>query len=276
MALTANDLAAELERWILNGRLAVGERLPSERKLSEQFGVSRPAVREALRTLAERHLVDIQPARGTFVTDGSGFDAARPLESVYRRNRPTVRQLVEAREMLEAQAATLAASRATSEDLRAIGAAVERMEAAADPLEYVRNDLAFHLTLVHASHNPVIETMFGSIAPMVVELMIRSATDPSTREESGPLHRAAYEAILLRDADLAAELSVRHQRVAYRTYGADIERPVEVMARRELARLLGRAGGLNQLVDDLLHDVTRSAARDHQEGTESGAASPVW
>jgi GntR family transcriptional regulator, transcriptional repressor for pyruvate dehydrogenase complex len=101
MALTANDLAAELERLILSGRLAVGERLPSERKLSEQFGVSRPAVREALRTLAERHLVDIQPARGTFVTDGSGFDAARPLESVYRRNRPTVQKPFQAEQLQE-------------------------------------------------------------------------------------------------------------------------------------------------------------------------------
>jgi GntR family transcriptional repressor for pyruvate dehydrogenase complex len=257
MPYTADDVGDDLEQRILSGALPPGTKLPSERKMAEQFGVSRPVVREALRGLAARRLVDIQPARGTFVSDAGGFDAAQPMELMYRRNLPTARQLVEAREMLESRAAALAAERATREDIQALRAAVERMEAAQDPLEYVRNDLAFHLALARASHNPVIEVMFGSIAPMIVAIMIRSSGDPTVRRGSGSLHREAYEAILVRDGDLAAELLRQHQHVAFDTYGPDTERPVEVMARLEVSRLLGRAADLDELVADLLDEARR-------------------
>lgn len=260
MAFTPNDLATEIEREIINGVLPPGEKLASERKLAEQYRVSRPVVREALRTLAERNLVEILPARGTFVTDDSGLDAARPLEAVYRRHRPTVRQLVEARAMLESEAAALAAQRATREDVIALRSAVERMENAPDQLEYVRYDVAFHLALARASHNPVIEIMFGSIAPMVVELMIRSASDSRIRSSSGPFHRMAYEAILERDASAAAHALAQHQEVGAAAFGVDYDRPIEVAARRELTRLLGRAASLGDLVDSLLAEVADDAS----------------
>lgn len=154
--------------------------------------------------------------------------------------------------MLESEAAALAAARATRDDVVALRTAVEGMEGAQDQVGYVRHDVAFHLALARSSHNPVLEIMFGSIAPMAVELMTRSASDPAIKAASGPFHRLAYEAILERDAVAAADAMRDHQAVGLDASGVDHDRPIEVAARRELSRLLGRAASLEDLVDSLL------------------------
>ena len=86
---------------MLSGRLVPGDRLPSERQLAETYRLSRPMIREALRTLAERKLVKISPGRGAFVLKPSVAQGAGPLEMLYRRQGATARDLSEARLMLE-------------------------------------------------------------------------------------------------------------------------------------------------------------------------------
>src|SRR6478752_5931237 len=103
--MTRATLSAALEANIVSGRLAAGEKLPSERQLAVHYGVSRPIVREALRTLVERDLVVIRPGRGSYVRDARAFAAAGRLDALYRRSQATPRDLVEARMMLECTAA---------------------------------------------------------------------------------------------------------------------------------------------------------------------------
>lgn len=252
-------LAEALEADILSGRLPTGCKLPGERELSERHGVSRPMVREALRSLAERKLVRILPARGTFVSGDTGLEALQPLALVYRRRHTTARQLVEARVMLESQAAAFAAVRANDEDLTALRVTVERMEADLSPLDHVRYDLAFHLLIARASHNPVIETMFGSIVTLVVQLMLRSVSDPEVAGRSHPYHRRAYEAIANRQTEAAAQAMRDHLKVADDTYGADYDDRLDILAKRELERLLGRSASLDELISGILSDASGHA-----------------
>src|ERR671921_226020 len=89
------ELVNRLASEITSGRLPVGARLPSERQLAERLKVSRPVVREVLRSLEERGLIEVSPGRGAFVRGLRGADVVGPLDTIYRR-KATPRDLVEA------------------------------------------------------------------------------------------------------------------------------------------------------------------------------------
>ncbi len=234
---TRDVVAAELEREILSGGLAPGDRLLSERQLAERHTVSRPIVREALRILAERGLVEISPGRGAFVRRPSALAGVRPLDALYRRRHPTARQLSEARLMLECETASLAAQRAGLDDVRALGARLATLEAGGSPEQTVRSDLAFHLWVAAAAHNWIVEAMLGSLASLTAELMVRSLADPEVYRRSAPYHRLVYEAIAARDPAGARAAMRDHLSVASSTYGRDYDEDLDVMARRALRRL---------------------------------------
>ena len=244
-------VAGILAERVLSGQLPPDARLPSERQLAREFGVSRPVVREALRALVERRLIDVEASRGAFVRKDAGSGRYQPLDVEYRRRGTTARNLSEARLMLESETAGLAASHADDEDLATLRAAVERLEASATPLDRVRNDLAFHAALAAASHNPVIETMFASIQGLTVELMVRSAGDAEVVRKSEPYHRMIYEAIADRDADAARAAMQAHLGIAASTYGADYDQSLDTTAARAL-RLIGSGAGLDEFLGSLL------------------------
>ena len=127
------------------------------------------------------------PAEGAFVHGDTGPRRFPPLDLEYRRRGTTARQLSEARLMLEMEAAALATEHADEDDLSNMEMALKRLEGSATPLERVRNDLSFHISLVAAAHNPVIETMFASIQTLTVELMVRSAADENIIRQSAPI-----------------------------------------------------------------------------------------
>lgn len=249
---TSGDaVAGELADRILSGGLAANARLPSERRLALEFEVSRPIVREALRSLVERGLIDVEASRGAFVRGDGRPRRFQPLDLEYLRRGTTARQLSEARTMLESEAAALAAERADADDLAMLLAALQRLEVSPTPLERVRNDLSFHVALVAASHNPVIETMFASIRGLTVELMVRSAGDAEIVRRSEPHHRLAYEAIRDRDP-IAARAAIRaHLSIAADTYGADYDESLDAAAARAL-RLIGSGAGVDEFLSAVL------------------------
>lgn len=249
--MSRESLAAHLEEQILAGSLPAGSKLPSERQLTERFGVSRPIVREALRMLAERSLVEIRPGRGTYVRGMRATDAAGVLDSLYRRSQATPRDLVEARTMLECTAAALAAERATAEDLNRIDAALARFDRASTVVEQARYDLVFHLAIAQAAHNPVVETMFGSITSLTVDLMLRSLSDRVVTDASVPFHAEIAEAIRARDPNRAYQAMTEHLSVASRFYGDDYEQSLESLAQRHLSRLLEPGMTLDALLSEI-------------------------
>lgn len=246
--VTREMLAAHIEQRIMTGELTAGVRLPSERQLAERYGVSRPVVREALRSLVERNLVEVQPGRGAFVRRARLSDAAGRLEAIFRRTQATARDVVEARIMLECTAVSLAAQRATEADLTGLETALTQFDRAADILEQARCDLAFHLGIIRAARNPVVETMFGSITGLSVELMLRSLGDREVARVSVPFHRKIADAIRAHEPVRARRLMEEHLAVAASLYGEDYDRNIESIARREVQRLFPPGVTLDDLL----------------------------
>jgi DNA-binding FadR family transcriptional regulator len=227
--MTGTSIAAHLESWIVTGRWQPGERLPSERQLVEQFGVSRSVVREVLRSLQERGLIDAHPGRGSFVREVRTTDGLASLDVLARRGRVTARHLVTARQMLECEAAALAAEHHAPPDARELKTILQAFDAAPDPAIAAELDIRFHETVARSSGNPVIQIMFASIRPLVAGLVLRSLTDRKVRAIGAPYHEVVLTAILDRDAEAARRGMAEHMAIAMRNYGKDLDLPLSVM-----------------------------------------------
>ncbi len=114
------QIVQQVEESIHKGALKPGDQLPPERELAEQFGVSRTAVREAVKTLREKGLVEAYPGRGTFITDGSSNTMKQSLHRMMRSGNEGFAFLAEVREILEPEIAALATTRADQEVLAAM------------------------------------------------------------------------------------------------------------------------------------------------------------
>lgn len=249
--LSANGVVEMLEREIASGAFPAGSKIPSERELAARCGVSRPVVREALRSLQERGDIEIRPSRGAYVRSVRAFDVASRFESFARQHGATARDLAQVRRSLESMAARLAAAAATPEERAQLRDLVDAMDATTDHYEHARFDIAFHALLAQASGNPVVEIMFGSIAPLAFEQMLRSVTDPGVRSAGSPLHRVVQEAIDRGDAEAAASAMNTHIALAEQMLGPDLDRPLSELAESAL-RALGLIGSLEDVVDTAL------------------------
>jgi len=159
------EIIEQLKRLILDGRVKVGEKLPSTKELSERFGVGRSTMREALSALKAMGLIEIRQGGGCTVISSSVMEVEMPELSSLRMNRSTVLELIEARKTLEVSNAALAAEKATAEDKQRLQAIVAEMERSiGDDQAGERTDLEFHLMLAQATHNSVLVRLFESIA----------------------------------------------------------------------------------------------------------------
>ena len=114
------QIVQQVEESIHSGVLKPGHQLPPERELAEQFGVSRTAVREAVKALHEKGLVEAFPGRGTFITDGTSYTIRQSLDRMARKGNEGFAHLAEVRAILEPEIAALATSRVEESDLQAL------------------------------------------------------------------------------------------------------------------------------------------------------------
>lgn len=249
---------SDLIRQILSGAYGDGEKLPSERALSHSSGLSRPVIREVLRGLTERGLVEVVPARGAFVRSPGSMHLAQMMGSVARHQRATPRDLVEAREMVESRSAFGAATRASADDVARLRALVQAFDRAATTIDRARCDLAFHAAIAGLSGNPVLAVMFGSITPMVLDLQLRSLGDPVVLRLGAPLHHDVVDAIAAHDAATAAAAMAQHVVLALELYGDDLDVPLDVLAENRLATVLGDHLRLEDMIEHVLSS-TRSS-----------------
>lgn len=221
-----------IESSVNEGRWPPGFKLPSERALADQYRLSRPLVREVLRSLEERGYIDVQPGRGSFVRSASASDASRPLHSLYHRSGVTARHLVVARIMLECEAVELAALSEDTDAKQSIATILAANQSAVDISQRADLDVAFHEAIVRASGNPVLRIMFGSIRPLVRGLIIRSLTDLEVRRAGEPLHKTILDAVLAGDAAAARHAMEQHLTLALTFYGDDLDQPLSSILRR--------------------------------------------
>jgi GntR family transcriptional repressor for pyruvate dehydrogenase complex len=214
------QVAGNIQDWIISQTLRPGDQLPSERVLCERFGVSRTVVREATKALAERGLVSIQAGRGTFVSQLSVEDLAESMHRFLRFSDEAHEDLLDVRELMEVKIAELAAQRATPEDCRRLEAAVEAMEEAHDdPERYMAGDLAFHCALAEATHSAVFVVLVNSIVGFLHD--IRRLGFRVNAPERGRIdHRRIYRAV--RDHDCVEAQDAMRQHLCH--VREDIER----------------------------------------------------
>ena len=156
----------QIELLILRGILRPGERLPSERELSDRLGVSRPSLREAVADLQERGLLSARPNAGIFVADVLGSAFAPALIDLFSTHEEAVFDYVAFRRDLEGMAAERAAKIGSDTDLQVIDTIFVKMEAAhqkRDPADEARLDADFHMAIIEASHNVVMLHMMRSM-----------------------------------------------------------------------------------------------------------------
>jgi GntR family transcriptional repressor for pyruvate dehydrogenase complex len=206
------QIVQQIEESITSGELKEGDQLPAERELAQQFGVSRTAVREAVKTLREKGLVEAYPGRGTFITNGSARSIQQTLDRMIRSGQAegTV-HLTEVREILEPEIAALAAQRVDEEMLSAMREAIAVMDAARNDSEaFIEGDLDFHLALAEAAANPLILSLIDSIVGLLREQRTRTYFVEGGPERGQYHHRRILEAIEHRDAVGAREAMRAH------------------------------------------------------------------
>lgn len=208
------QIVEQIERRILSGELRSGDRLPSERELGEQFHVSRTAVREAMKTLAQKGLVDMRPGRGTIVIDGTSRAVKHSLGLMLSVGQEEGSQkLVEVREILEPEIAALAAARATEEEIDAMREAVEIMESnLTNANAYIIADNDFHRALARGTQNVLILRLVDSIVDLLSEQRKQIFAVDGGPERGQFHHKRLLDAVIRRDPEVARQAMRAHLR----------------------------------------------------------------
>jgi DNA-binding FadR family transcriptional regulator len=205
----SSDVVAQIREAILSGKVKPGDRLPTERDMAQQFGVSRVTIRDALRALEAGGLIRVKigGGGGPYVTQPDIGVLRDSLGAHFQLHGATLRELAEARMALETTAARLAAERATEADLASLKAALTPSQ----PTSTASLSLDFHTTLVAASHNRALLIMFSATRALIQEAFdALHARQPDMAETARRVHTALYEAIAERDADRAVRLMREH------------------------------------------------------------------
>ena len=206
------QIVQQIEESILKGELKAGDQLPAERELAQRFGVSRTAVREAVKALREKGLVEAYSGRGTFITDGTSQAVRQSFDLMVKIGQPEgSTHLAEVRSILEPGIAALAASRAEESDLAVLREAVAVMDRSHhDPDAYIEADLDFHLALAEAAGNPLILSLIDSIVGLLREQRMRIFNVAGGPGRGQFHHKRILEAMEHRDPEKASEAMRAH------------------------------------------------------------------
>jgi GntR family transcriptional regulator, transcriptional repressor for pyruvate dehydrogenase complex len=206
------QIVQQIEESILKGTLKAGDQLPAERDLAQRFGVSRTAVREAVKALREKGLVEAYSGRGTFITDGTSQAVRQSFDLMVKIGQPEgSTDLAEVRSILEPEIASLAAARASEADRATLREAVDVMDRALkDADAYIEADLDFHLALAEAAANPLILSLIDSIVGLLREQRLRIFRVEGGPERGQVHHKRILEAMEKRDANLARAAMKAH------------------------------------------------------------------
>lgn len=250
----ADTIVEQLETMILEGTLNPGARLPPERTLAEQFGVSRPSLREAVQRLAAKGLLISRQGGGHYVTENLGASFSDPLIELLEQHPEARRDLLEFRRTLESDCAYYAAQRATEADRARLTQTHEALQAcyADDSGRNVEAegeaDAHFHLAIAEASHNAVLLHTVRNLFRMLQRSMVTNidgmnASEIENRDGLRQQHRLLFNAIMEGRAEDARSLAGTHIQYVQRVLSerSETRRRQERESRRELLSR-GRSG----------------------------------
>jgi DNA-binding FadR family transcriptional regulator len=207
------QVVERLGQLIVEGHYAEGDKLPVEAELSAAYGVSHSVMREVIKILMAKGLVQSRPRVGTVVqsrTDWNMLDAdvlSWTIGSLPESE--FLDMLFDARMAIEPGAAQLAAKHGTDEDIASICRAYRDMEAAQTPAALLEPDLRFHLAIGDASHNPLVRHVVRAMHKALAVSISLTSRHPNTYALSQPRHKAIMQALVKRDGNAAARATVR-------------------------------------------------------------------
>ena len=186
------DIALEqIRQRIDSGAWALGQRLPPEPELAEILGMSRNTVREAVRVLTFSGVLEVRQGDGTYVRA-----CADPLDTMLALARGSIEQALEARGVIEVEAARLAALRQAL--------ALSAQHFGGDLQAYVEHDLAFHQRVVDSAHNPLLSELYRYFSQVIRAGLQHTISEPGRPQPAFELHRQLLDALERQDAEAAA------------------------------------------------------------------------
>jgi GntR family transcriptional repressor for pyruvate dehydrogenase complex len=207
----AERVVLHVRELIERGALKPGDRLPPERTLAGEIGISRPSLRLGLRKLAAMGVVEARHGSGTYITAGPLTLASEPLQLAAALHGLGSDELFEARRLLEVGVAALAAERASGEQLAAIADEVTGMFASlSEPREHLIHDIRFHRAVAAAANNAAIGALVEMVAELFLEFRRRTIEGAADLRESAEHHRRIYQAIRERDPERARAAMNEH------------------------------------------------------------------
>jgi GntR family transcriptional repressor for pyruvate dehydrogenase complex len=236
---SAEEVAHQIEALVLEGVLRSGDRLPGERELATDTGVSRPIVREAIKTLEERGILESRHGGGTYVADVIGTVFSPQISALLASHARATLDYLEYRREIEAIAARFAAMRATASDRDLLSELFVRMEQAFHANDFEaegRADVEFHSLIGEMAHNLVLlhtlRSCYKLLSEGIFQNRIRLYHMPEARAKLFEQHRSIHDSILAGDPSGAEQAARDH--IAY-----IIDATIELERRVDRERLAG-------------------------------------
>jgi GntR family transcriptional regulator, transcriptional repressor for pyruvate dehydrogenase complex len=200
-----------LVKLILSGQWPEGAKIPAERELCQQLGIARASLREAVKALELIGVLESRVGDGTFICPRSEFLSRPLLWAITGTDLSELRDIVEARRLIEEDIAGLAAERATQEELDSIAASVEDLRLAqSDPEACLAADLRFHIAIAEAAHNQILLNSVQLLRNLMKQWILLKLQIPGTAARVLEQHEAILGAIQVRDAELARAAMSKH------------------------------------------------------------------
>ena len=204
-----------IKELLTRGELKAGSRLPPERELAEMLNISRPSLRTALKALSVMGIIRAKPGAGTYIAESLPEVFTEPMHFMTLINNTSAEELFEARRIIEAGLAELAAKRAQPEDLQALRDEIDGMRASMnDPESFLKHDVRFHQAMARAADNKLMSGVMDTIAHLLYHIRRQSISEARDFEIALKGHVKILEAIDRHDSQKAKEMLSTHLRDA--------------------------------------------------------------
>lgn len=219
---TTEQVVARVYELIKQEDLKPGERLPPERELAKQLGISRPSLRAALGSLISMGVLQSRQGSGTFLVDGPPALDSEPLRLLAQLHGFSFDHMFETRSVLEVGAAGMAAERATGEQLANMSEEIADMYAALnEPRQFLLHDINFHRAVASASGNPTLATLVEMVSTVLYERRRETIARAHDFNEAVEWHRRIYRAIRSHQPEEAREAMREHIMRAQRAFALE-------------------------------------------------------
>ena len=220
-----DQVIEQIKSKIKSGEIKKGDRLPSEREMSESIGVSRTSVREAIRALEVVGLVESKQGAGNYIKTNFDNSLFEPLSVMFMLQESSVKEMYDLRETLELECAKLSAKNIEDNELALLTAIVDRMYIVGSEEESLELDIKFHYLIAKASRNVLLINMLDVISQLMDEFIQKSRiqilNEGNTKESLLEIHENLLRALKFRDESKVCNAMKEHFNLIRKSYGYD-------------------------------------------------------